>query len=1011
MALVLRNQIQLRKHSRNAAFALPTILITSIVMLIVLLVSVSSTTTVRNSMKNQYYAQLAQVAGEAGVAYAQACLNSNPTNPGAPLWTNAKPLMPNTDCSGNVTTDCTAQPLAAACSVTRNGNIRSNFSMGLPPLDVDGDAITLPNTGFVEVLRTSNNAVWRRYAQSSAPTTVVPDLCSGSATATLGWSNAVVAGTGNPFPEPSAKQITNITGTPYVGPVYLRKDFSVTKPGVYTMNNMGDNLSEVYLDGQLVSTAVWSSVSTISVNITTVGCHTIVVRLTNAGILPNPSGLNFSLKLTGASSPLIVSDRTWRVSAGTVRHFSEANYYADPSSWIAARDMGGANQNSGWTPATGDSATRSLTNTNGNDGSGNYPSYSYTLFRDNRIITVTSPTTVKIAYGCDDNCKVYLDGNIVANNGVSTIGTTTLTLTEGSHQFAVDLYNVTGPASFVFAAIRTSDNAILTSTDATWESSNIWSASDIGTSVYSYDNTYFPTPDPRTVNVLAVAGGGSGGGSTGGGGGAGGVISTLTDVNPGSYAVVVGAGGAAPGNQNIGISGSNSSFNGLTAIGGGGGGYTRAGGPVGSGLNGGSGGGSQDYFSASIAGLGTPLQGNPGGALGYASASGGGGAGGAGLVTEAANVGGTGGIGITSSISGTSRYYGGGGGGGSGGAGGLGGGGNSADVGLAGTVNTGGGGGGGWSYASGNGGAGGSGIVIISYPTGSMTATGGTITTSGGNTIHTFTGNGTFTVGVPTPLVNALVVAGGGGGGSGAAGAANGGGGGGGGVVYNNGYPIGVQPYSVTVGSGGAANANGANSVFDSITATGGGSGGGLAALDVGGNGGSGGGGSSATTGAAAGGVASPVGQGYNGGASVGGSPYRGGGGGGAGQVGSGSSPGYGGAGITNSISGVSVFYGGGGGAGADSGAGLGGSGGGGAGVIYTSGTGGIAGTANTGGAGGGGASQGVSIPGGAGGSGIVIISYLTGSITATGGTITTSGSNTIHTFTSSGTFTVTAIH
>ena len=43
-------------------------------------------------------------------------------------------------------------------------------------------------------------------------------------------------------------------------------------------------------------------------------------------------------------------------------------------------------------------------------------------------------------------------------------------------------------------------------------------------------------------------------------------------------------------------------------------------------------------------------------------------------------------------------------------------------------------------------GAGGSGIVIISYPTGLITATGGTITTSGGNTIHTFTSNGTFTV-------------------------------------------------------------------------------------------------------------------------------------------------------------------------------------------------------------------------------------------------------------------------
>lgn len=44
-----------------------------------------------------------------------------------------------------------------------------------------------------------------------------------------------------------------------------------------------------------------------------------------------------------------------------------------------------------------------------------------------------------------------------------------------------------------------------------------------------------------------------------------------------------------------------------------------------------------------------------------------------------------------------------------------------------------------------SGGPGGNGIVVIRYLTGTMTATGGTVTTSGGYTIHTFTANGTFT--------------------------------------------------------------------------------------------------------------------------------------------------------------------------------------------------------------------------------------------------------------------------
>ena len=65
-------------------------------------------------------------------------------------------------------------------------------------------------------------------------------------------------------------------------------------------------------------------------------------------------------------------------------------------------------------------------------------------------------------------------------------------------------------------------------------------------------------------------------------------------------------------------------------------------------------------------------------------------------------------------------------------------------TGTAGTTNTGGGGGGSdGSSTYVNGAAGGSGIVIIRY-LGIQAATGGTVTSSGGYTIHTFTGDGTF---------------------------------------------------------------------------------------------------------------------------------------------------------------------------------------------------------------------------------------------------------------------------
>jgi hypothetical protein len=106
-------------------------------------------------------------------------------------------------------------------------------------------------------------------------------------------------------------------------------------------------------------------------------------------------------------------------------------------------------------------------------------------------------------------------------------------------------------------------------------------------------------------------------------------------------------------------------------------------------------------------------------------------------------------------------YAGGGGGGcnnsytaGTGGSGGGGNGSNSAAAGSNGTANLGGGGGG---SGNGNGGAGGSGVVIISYP-GSQQFAGGTVTSSGGNTIHTFTSSGSL---VPVYGIDYLVVAGG----------------------------------------------------------------------------------------------------------------------------------------------------------------------------------------------------------------------------------------------------------
>lgn len=115
-------------------------------------------------------------------------------------------------------------------------------------------------------------------------------------------------------------------------------------------------------------------------------------------------------------------------------------------------------------------------------------------------------------------------------------------------------------------------------------------------------------------------------------------------------------------------------------------------------------------------------------------------------------------------------------------------------------------------------------------------STGGTITTAGGYRIHTFTGSGTF---VPSGAgqVEYLVVAGGGPGGSADAATRSSGGGGGGGVRTGSLAVKAGSSLTVTIGAGGTGpapnagnGANGSNSVFGSITATGGGAGGSLGA-------------------------------------------------------------------------------------------------------------------------------------------------------------------------------------
>jgi len=277
-----------------------------------------------------------------------------------------------------------------------------------------------------------------------------------------------------------------------------------------------------------------------------------------------------------------------------------------------------------------------------------------------------------------------------------------------------------------------------------------------------HTNGTFTVANGGNMDCLIVAGGGGGGGGGSntacpGGGGAGGVIVlSQQSIESDTYSIVIGNGGTGgPANVNTpyamwGGDGSNTTFNGYTAIGGGGG--VGPGGvyslPV-VGRNGGSGGGVTVVWIGSSYKMdvtsGTTGQGNSGGRPPSAGTTilggGGGGAGEAGRFGSSESFTYTSGVDFDSGGDGiewppgSGNYYGGGGGAGGysslntvpkgglggGGDGGIGGVNNSTANGVDGTPNTGGGGGGGASKSGGStatmgtGGDGGSGIVIVRY--------------------------------------------------------------------------------------------------------------------------------------------------------------------------------------------------------------------------------------------------------------------------------------------------------
>ena len=676
-------------------------------------------------------------------------------------------------------------PTDPRCSVMTDTNLRSSFRVTKPALDTNGRALTVPNSGYVELLRSSTGEVWRTYRQPAVQSAVVPDLCSGAAASTLGWQNAVVTSTQQTLANASSAQSISILDTTLAaGKVYFRKDFTVVEAGSYNLSAITDSTSTIaaaYIDGQLITTAQGPSASNV-VNLSA-GCHTATVQMTNRTLQPKAARFTAARQRSGAA-PILATDSSWRASSGSSVHFSQPDFYADPALWtpvIEYQNPTAQQASTAWQTTQGDIFTRMISPT-ANGCAAACPAPASFYMRDSKDFYVSTPTEVQVSTLCDDDCSVFMDGEMVIQNSPwSAINQQTMTITPGPHHIAVRTFNAAAtpnPSGAAVSVVVKDTGQVLTRTDRSWLGSTVSTEGTNATTedIRSYEDSFRPSPDeiprPKTIDVLLVAGGGGGGGNCntcgGAGGGGGGGVNYTEGFNAtvGTRTVTVGAAGAAGvggASRTNGGNGGNSVFGTLSVSGGGGGGAQLGT----AGLNGGSGGGGS--------GGGTPGPGNGGNGVsgqGYAggagigdpySGGGGGGAGGSG-VPGVGQSGGNGGAGFMSYVTGSLQVFGAGGGAGVydanfAGASDVGAGNGSsqstnAGAGYAGTANTGGGGGGANGRNTGaNGGAGGSGVVIVRVKTGSMTiSTTGSptitnVTIDGTQyTIYRFNASGTFTI-------------------------------------------------------------------------------------------------------------------------------------------------------------------------------------------------------------------------------------------------------------------------
>ena len=151
--------MKFRKGERG--FALPTMVLASLLVMMVLGVALSTISGVRAALDEQYYSQLVREASEAGIRYAEACYALTSTGTDTTKWPKATSgqgatLDTGDDCNGiplSTTTGCGTSAATAGCYVVNTPSVDTSFSVSVA--NVQGAVYTLSSVGKVMIVNQS----------------------------------------------------------------------------------------------------------------------------------------------------------------------------------------------------------------------------------------------------------------------------------------------------------------------------------------------------------------------------------------------------------------------------------------------------------------------------------------------------------------------------------------------------------------------------------------------------------------------------------------------------------------------------------------------------------------------------------------------------------------------------------------------------------------------------------------------------------------------------------------